>query len=462
MTRICVTNGTDRIIANLNVLTEEGLLSPGQIGLSNSAAAALGARNGMKLQVLHMPVISSLSHVRAKIYGQALSRPQFEAIISDVVKGNYSNVHLAGFIAACAGDKFSLSEIIDLTKVMVSSGSSIEWDAPLVADKHCVGGLPGNRTTPIVVAIAVAAGLTMPKTSSRAITSPAGTADTMETMCPVELDVDLLKRVVIETGGCIAWGGTADLSPADDMLIRVEKALDIDSEGQMIASVLSKKVAAGSTHVVIDIPVGPTAKVRSDEEADRLEDLFQRVGAAIGLKIKVLQTDGRQPIGNGIGPALEARDVLAVLRNEALAPDSLKDRSIKLAGALLELTEITTDGIVKARQLLESGEALECFMAICERQGGFHEPVIGPYSQSVISKKRGTISRIDNRKLARVAKLAGAPNDPGAGILFSIKLGDDVARGQTLYTIHSESEGELNYALNFLNTEDGKDIICVT
>lgn len=203
---------------------------------------------------------------------------------------------------------------------MVDAGELLSWNADIVLDKHSVGGLPGNRTTPIIVQIIAALGLTMPKTSSRAITSPAGTADTMETMAPVELATADICRVVEQEGGCIVWGGAIKLSPADDILIRIERALDLDSEGQMIASVLSKKIAAGSTHLMLDIPVGPTAKVRSQQAAEALSAGLMAVADAFGIKTKVIAGDGTQPIGRGIGPALEANDVLAVLQCAPTAP----------------------------------------------------------------------------------------------------------------------------------------------
>ena len=207
-----------------------------------------------------------------------------------------------------------LQETIDLTRAMVGAGERIDWGRAPIADKHCVGGLPGNRTTPIVVAIAAAAGLTMPKTSSRAITSPAGTADVMETLTRVDLDVPAMRRVVESEGGCFVWGGALTLSPADDVLVRVERSLDLDSDAQLVASVLSKKIAAGATHALIDIPVGPTAKVRTEEHAQRLQALLEQVAAAHGLQLRALRTCGAQPVGAGVGPALEAHDVLAVLR----------------------------------------------------------------------------------------------------------------------------------------------------
>jgi thymidine phosphorylase len=139
-----------------------------------------------------------------------------------------------------------------------------------VVDKHSIGGIPGNRTTMIVAPIVAAHGLIMPKTSSRAITSPAGTADTMEVLAKVDLSEAEMRSVVERCGACIAWGGHVNLSPADDVIIAVERPLQIDTPEQMVASILSKKMAAGVTHLVLDIPFGPTAKIRSAAYAQRV------------------------------------------------------------------------------------------------------------------------------------------------------------------------------------------------
>jgi thymidine phosphorylase len=320
-----------------------------------------------------------------------------------------------------------------------------------VLDKHCVGGLPGNRTTPIVVAIIAALGHRIPKTSSRAITSPAGTADTMEVMAPVALDLEAMRRVVEREGGCVVWGGNVRLSPADDVLIRVERPLDFDSDGQLVASVLSKKVAAGSSHVLVDMPVGPTAKVRSEVAADALATRLQATGEALGLRMVVLRTDGRQPVGRGVGPALEARDVLAVLRRAPEAPADLRERALTVAGALLDLAPGTPPGtgLALATQTLDSGRAWAKFLAICEAQGGFSEPRQAPFRADVTALRAGRLQSIDNRRLAKVAKLAGAPAAPLAGLTCALRTGEPIAAGQPLYTVHAESPGELEYALSY-------------
>lgn len=453
LTRVVVHHQDNSIIATLNVVHSD-MLHHNEASLSMEALKRLNVKDGDIIGITHLKPIESLHKVRAKIYGKELNDMDFTSIISDVVLGHYSNIEIAAFVSSCAGDNLTVNEMIGLTKAMIASGNKIKWKKNIILDKHCVGGLPGNRTTPIIVSIVAAAGLTIPKTSSRAITSPAGTADTMETMTPVNLTFDELQKVVVKEGGCIAWGGAVNLSPADDLLIAVEKSLEVDSEGQMIASVLSKKAAAGSTHVVIDIPVGPTAKVRSQEVALKLQYYFKAVSEAIGIHTEIVITDGTQPVGKGIGPSLEAFDVLAVLQNKVNAPLDLKERAITLSAALFKLSgkyEAGTE-LTAARTILENGEAYKKFIAICNAQGGFKEPVLAIQRFDVIAETEGIVKSIDNRKLARIAKLAGAPKAPSAGILYNAELGKKISKGDLLFSIYAESTGEMDYAKEYLNS----------
>jgi len=452
LTRIVVYYGERSIIATLNVVSD--LVGHGEAGLSNEALRRLQVQEDCMIQVGHLKPVASFKFVRSKMYGHALESTAFEAIVDDIAEGRYSNVELAAFITACSGKNLSDPEIINLTRAMIKKGEKLYWNKPIILDKHCIGGLPGNRTTPIVVSIIAAAGLTIPKTSSRAITSPAGTADTMETLTRVDLTLSEMRKVVEKEGGCFAWGGAMQLSPADDVIISVEKALDIDSEGQMIASVLSKKAAAGSTHVVIDIPVGATAKVRTEEDARNIATRFETVGQAIGLQVKTVITDGSQPVGVGIGPALEALDALAVLKNDQYAPGDLKQRALSLAAHLLEMSGHCPEGegLASATQLLESGKAFEKFRAICRAQGSLKEPMRAQFRYDWMSDRAGRVEKIDNRLLARLAKLAGAPRSPGAGIHFYAPLGTVVNRKDLLLSVYADSGGELDYAKEFLRS----------
>ncbi len=453
LSRVLVTTQQGcHMIASLNIVTDR-LLADDEVGFSESAWKRLALKAEDPIWLSHPKPVQSLSYVRAKVYGHELTDLQFQSIINDIVEGRYADVHLAAFITACGDDNLSDAEVTSLTEAMVKSGSTLDWQLPLVVDKHCVGGLPGNRTTPIVVSILTACGLIVPKTSSRAITSPAGTADTMETLTNVSLSLEQMREVVSREGGCLAWGGAMRLSPADDMLIQVERALDIDSEGQLIASVLSKKIAAGATHVLIDIPVGPTAKVRSEEAAERLASSFRVVAANLGLELQVMLTDGSQPVGRGIGPALEARDILAVLQNDPGAPQDLRQRAAEVAGAMLAMVKQLSleEGTRLALDTLNKGTAWEKFRNICNAQGGFRHPPVAPYRYALVASHTGKVTRIDNRILAKIAKLAGAPADPAAGVEIYAKLGDQVECQDVLIMIHAENAGELNYAVEYLN-----------
>ncbi|WP_084197283.1 thymidine phosphorylase family protein [Solimonas soli] len=448
--RVKLSAGARHLVATLYTV-DESLLDSAHVGLSHAAWEALQAHDDEEVEISHPEPIESFSAVRGKVYGTPFSADGVAAVVRDIAAGRYSSLELAAFVTACGGASLGRDETIALTRAMLDSGQRLSWPQKIVLDKHCVGGLPGNRTTPIVVAIVAACGLTIPKTSSRAITSPAGTADTMETLAPVALDAAAMHKVVEREGGCVVWGGAMSLSPADDILIRVERPLDFDSPGQMVASILSKKLAAGSNALLVEIPVGATAKVRSAAAAQQLSALLREVGGAFDLTVQICQTDGSQPIGAGIGPALEALDVLAVLGNAAQAPADLRERALHLAGLLLEMGGRAAPGAgaALASATLASGAAYKKFAAICAAQGGMREPPTAAYRKLFTSPVDGVVTGIDNRRLARIAKLAGAPRAAAAGVQLHQRLGHRVERGQPLFTLHAESPGELVYAASY-------------
>lgn len=293
-TRIQATLNNRSILATLNII-ENYLLAPDEVSLSTYAWEILGAKEGEEIYLSHPKSLNSLSSVCAKVYGNKLKSNEIESIVKDIAAGLYSDIDIATFLAASAGGRLNKREILDLTKAMIQVGEKLTWPSDFIVDKHCVGGLPGNRTSIIVVPIVAAFGLVMPKTSSRAITSPVGTADTMEVLAPVDLNISTMRNVVEKELGCIVWGSAMGLSPADDILIRIEKAIDLDSEGQLVAAILSKKIAAGSTHIVIDIPIGPTAKVRTTKMANILKNYLETIGKKLGVEVLTIFTDGSQP-----------------------------------------------------------------------------------------------------------------------------------------------------------------------
>lgn len=452
LAKVEVSSDGHRILASVNVVDDIAIVGCNELGLSEDAFALLGLAEGHQVQVSQAEPASSIPALHRKIAGERLRAEDFQAIVNDIAEHRYSKIELTAFVVACNQSELDREEVFFLSDAMSHVGRRLNWGEHPVVDKHCIGGIPGNRTSMLVVPIVAAHGMLCPKTSSRAITSPAGTADTMEVLATVELQFEQLEDIVHTHRGCLAWGGTSDLSPADDVLIAVERPLSIDSPGQMVASILSKKISAGSTHLVLDIPIGPTAKVRSMPDAQRLRRLFEFVAKRMGLTLDVVVTDGRQPVGNGIGPVLEARDVMRVLQNHAQAPNDLRQKALRLAGRMLEFDPDVRggDGFAIARDILDSGRALRKMQDIIAAQGtkSFdpEHPPLAPLCFEVCAAESGTVIGIDNLQLARIARQAGAPRATGAGVDLLAKLGSTVASGDLLYRVYAAYPTELGFA----------------
>lgn len=458
LARVEVRSNGRSLLATLNLVDDAAILKPDEIGLSVVAFRQLGVPEGAQVHLVPPSPPRSFELVRAKVEGATLSQEDLTAVIRDVAENRYSKIEIAAFLIACASF-MTTGEVLGLTRAMIAAGTRLNWDGQSpIADKHCIGGIPGNRTSMIVVPIVAAHGLAIPKTSSRAITSPAGTADTMEVLANVDVPVERVQEMVHTVRGCLVWGGHVKLSPADDVLIAVERPLSIDTREQLVASILSKKVAAGSTHLLVDIPVGPTAKVRSTGEAVRLRKLFEHVGDQLGLVLEVALTDGSQPVGRGVGPVLEARDVMAVLHGTAGAPADLRERALHLAGCILEFDPAVRGGAGagRARELLESGQALAAMERIIAMQGPPSEDyALGSLVHEVPAPADGMVAAIDCYRIGRIARLAGAPADKGAGIDLLHKVGARVRRGEPLYRIHANTSTNAMFARSFAEEDSG-------
>jgi thymidine phosphorylase len=443
--------GQQREITGVLNVCSDTLLEPDEIGLSEEAFRDLGLPPGAAVGASFAVAPRSVDLVRGKLRGKRLGRGDFDAILTDVAARRYSRVELSMFVLSFALEKFDLAELTDYTLAMIATGEQLNFGESIVADKHCIGGVPGNRTTMILVPILAELGLKVPKTSSRAITSPSGTGDTMAVLADVALSAERLYRVVEEVGACIAWGGALELAPADDILITVERPMEIDTEAQMVASILAKKKTAGATHVLIDIPTGASAKVKTREAAEHVGGLFKAVAERVGLRLEIVTTPVDGPIGYGIGPRLEALDVLSVLRREPGAPADLREKSLTLAGRLLEMTSVVpaARGYETARKTLDSGAALRRFERIVDAQGRRATPPEARWRRNFASAQAGRIAQIDCWQISRVAKRAGAPSNASAGVKLCKNVGDTVMRGEPIFEIHGESDSQLQAALEY-------------
>jgi thymidine phosphorylase len=439
------------------MIADDGVLEEGEIGLPEPAFHRLKIKPGERVEIAPARPPRSLEAVRAKIRGETLGDREMAEVVADLVAHRVSDMEIAAFLIACASF-MTADETLALTQAMIAAGARLAWGGRTIADKHCIGGIPGNRTSLIIAPVIAAHGLMIPKTSSRAITSPAGTADTMEVLARVDLTEDEMRDVVERCGGCIVWGGRVNLSPADDVLISVERPLGVDTPEQMVASIMSKKAAAGSTHLVIDMPVGPTAKIRDAGQALRLRKLFEFVAARLGIAIEVVTTDGSRPIGRGVGPALEAADVLAVLEGRPDAPQDLAEKAISLAGRLLEVDPSVKGGRgpERARELVASGAARRKLAEFIEAQGPTPVPSrLGAFTHDVTAARDGRVASVDCLRIAEVARLAGAPTDPGAGLYLFKTVGDEVRQGEPLYRIYGDEPSEFGFAVEAAGTESG-------
>lgn len=463
LNKIEIHNGSDitPVIAVLNIVDDEKIIATDELGLSEQTFSQFNAKENSTVHVNHATPPSSLRLVHAKIAGNRLGKKDFLNICEDIVNNRYSKIEITAFLVGCAEGGLERDEILYLTESMVESGKTLDWGEPMVVDKHCIGGIPGNRTTMLIVPIVTAHGMLMPKTSSRAITSPSGTADTMEVLAKVNLKQEELHSIILQQRGFIAWGGTANLAPVDDILISVERPLALDSRGQMIASILSKKIAAGASHLLIDIPVGPTAKIKTQRDALKLRKLFEYVGDQTNLELEVIITDGSQPVGNGIGPILEARDVMQVLQNHPNAPVDLKEKSLQMAGRILEFDPDIRggQGYYLARDLLESGRALKKMEEIMALQGISPIPSKpAEFQYKVLAPVSGYVNRIDNLQIAHIARMAGAPMDKIAGIDLHKKVNDKVNINEPLYTINAGFSADFQFAKTSAHKNSGYTI----
>ncbi len=463
--RIRLKKGTRETVAVVDTSPSRAIIPKHNIGVFGEISRELHLKNTDKITVLIEPKPKSLSFIKKKLEGKKLNYEEIRQIMDDVVNNVLTDIELTYFVAGSFINELSMDEATYLSMAMINTGEILKFEEYPIVDKHCIGGVAGNRTTLLVVPIVAACGLKCPKTSSRSITSAAGTADTMEVLANVSFSVKDMRRIVEKTNACLVWGGALNLAPADDKIIKVEHPMSLDPVGQLLASVLAKKRSVSATHVLVDIPLGRGAKTDSKDRALTLKKKFEKLGKRLSMKIKVMITDGSHPIGNGVGPALEAKDVLYTLRNDPRGSLELKQKSIELAAQMLEMTGKARhgEGIIIATEIFESGRAYEKFMEIIRAQGGKEvdptEISLGRYKINVKSHRGGRLFHIDNRVVNKIARTAGAPFDKAAGVYLHRQVGDEVRSGDLLFTIYSTSKEKIMFAKEVYVKEHGFEIV---
>lgn len=422
------------------------------IGLFLDVAKKIKAKPGQLIKVVPTGRLLSVDYIRKKLSGKKLSEEEIFEIVKDISEDRISDVEAIAFTSAVYTIGFDLEETVFMTKALIKNGKVIDFGVNNVVDKHSIGGVNG-RATMLIVPIIASTGLYIPKTSSRSITSAAGTADAMEVLAPVNLSFEKIKSITQKCGGVIAWGGSVDLAPADDKIIKLRHPLSIDPEGQVIASVLAKKASAGSKHVVIDFPVGKYVKVENKKEAMKLAEKFIIVGKQVGLEVEVVLTNGNDPSGLAFGSALEAKYALEILEGKRF--DNLAEKACELTGSIFELAGISRQGQgkFKAEDILKSGTALKKMQEIIKAQGGkitkSSQIILSPLNFEIKAEKSGKISEYDLKYLTKIARLAGAPANKLAGVQLYKNVGENIVKDSPLLTIYAENPRKLEIAKKF-------------
>ena len=451
--RISIRTKTGKEFSMILDIMEDGLVKKNEIAVTSEVKDILNLKLNQKVDVSIASPKKSLELIKKKLSNKTLNQKEINEIISDIVNNSISEPEIALFISAMHQNGTTMKETIYLIKAILGTGKKLNLGKKISVDKHCIGGVAGNRTTPLVVSICAAAGLACPKTSSRAITSAAGTADVIDAIARVDFTMDEIKKIVNKTNGCMVWGGSLGMVPADSKIIHIEKLLKIDPEAQLLASIMSKKLAMGSEYILIDIPYGKSAKV-SKKKAKDLAKKFEKLGRHFKKKLKVILTDGSQPIGNGIGPVLELIDIINILDPKKQGPLDLEKKSLFLAGQLLEMTGKAQkgNGIAMAEHILTSGKAFKKFKEIIKAQKGkVKEFKLSKIKKNIFSPKKGTIEFIDNKLMNSLARTAGCPQDKFAGLHLCCHVGTKVKKGERLLTIYAESKSRLKEAIKFYN-----------
>ena len=459
LTKVEIHGGVKTVFAFLQVVDDARLCKPGELALNTEAFNQINLPEGANVSLTLSAPPPSLASIKRKIAGNILSSGEYSAIINDIASKRYSNMDIASFLVA-SGSFMSAPEVLALTEALIGD-RVLHWDnESIVVDCHCLGGVPGNKTDIIITAIVAAYGLPIPKTCSHSLTSCAGVADTFAVLANVDIDEKELKELIRENRGAIASYNSLDIARANKMVSSVERQIGITQQEHIAASILAIKLSAGITHLVVDIPVGPKSRIKNTNEAMRLRKLIEYVGDMLSIEIDAVITDGSEPIGNGVGAVLEARDVMKVLRNKDDAPLDLREKSLFLAGRMLEFDPKLRggQGYHVAKEILNSGRALEVMNRIIHAQGKAPQPQLGHLTRDIVSNVSGVVEAIDNARINKIGIWAGAGQYPGAGLDLMKKVGDTVEQGETLYRIHSCNSTDFAFANSVVDGYTGYEI----
>ncbi|MFC1780168.1 hypothetical protein ACFLY9_00525 [Patescibacteria group bacterium] len=430
--------------------TTDTLVEEGELGFFEDVWEKFNIRFGEVVKVKLLSPGKAILGIRKKLLGEKLSYEEVYSIIKDIADDKLGKILTTYYAAAGYSPGFDEEEMFYMTKAMAETGDILKFDG-IVADKHSIGGVAGKGITPLVVPIvSCLKGITVPNTSTRAITSASATTDMLEVIMPMSFSKEELSSFILKNNVFMVWGGGLDLAPADDKIIQVQKPIGIESIDKFVASIVAKKVAQGVNHVIFDVPCGRGAKIETDEEFQRVKSTFERVCAKFSINVVVYRRNVFGIDGNAVGPSLECREFLRIYERDERRSLQLEEDALKMAGRLIELCKKAKkgEGYKLAKQILESGDAFVKLQQIIKLQGGNEKVTsnsleIGGVTLEIESKKDGVIKNINNKKVFEVCRALGNPRIKEAGMYFHKKVGDEVRLGDRLVTLYATTDNRM-------------------
>ena len=403
----------------------------------------------------------SMQAIRKKLLWKKINEKEIDAIIEDINENKIHDLTLAYYVSTSFFYKTDIHELAYTTKA-----AAYTWDMYrfpwIVAGKYCIWWVPWNETTMVVIPILSSLWITVPKTFSKAITSPAATGECVNVLMDIEFDKQEVIRITDKIWACLVRNEKLNLAPVNDRIIKVSSILWMEPYARMISSIMAKNYAMGINHCLIDIPLWPTAKVATMKDAKRVAKHFKEIWEYLWIKMDIQITDGSQPIGRWIWACLQAREALRILQQYKTRSEDLENKSIFLSSRILVLCwrcKNMKEAEKLVRQQIVNWEAWKKMQEIIKYQNWnpsikSEDIHLGKFSFDVIAQKNCVISKIDMKYLNTMVRWLWAPKEYQAWIYLYKKLWDKVKAGDIIYTMYSPSASKLNLVKEMQKQKD--------
>lgn len=396
--------------------------------------------------------------------GEELSMEEIEFLVRGFGDGEVPDYQIAAWAMAVYFQGMTPQETSDLTQAILATGEQLDLSSivPFAVDKHSTGGV-GDKTTLVIAPMVAALGIPIAKLSGKGLSFTGGTLDKMQSIPGYRIDLTKAEFLAqLDRVGIVLSGQSADLAPTEGKLYALRDVTGTVGSVPLIASsIMTKKLAAGADAILIDVKVGSGAFMRTEEQAEELANLMIRIGEDAGRRMGALLSDMNQPLGHAVGNALEVREAIDTLHGGG--PSDFRALCLEITAQILQMAGRVDDhegGRQLADRVLKDGEAFARFRDLVSAQSGDVSFVDHPdrlptaeHRRIVKAEREGFIQGVDPKEvgLAVVAlgggrRKKGDPIDHSVGVMVHVKVGDQVERGEALFSLHAGSEADLEVA----------------